>query len=52
MNAGMSEAIATSAFGGSFNAQATATTNSTNLDVPALKDLPPKNTPVQHSQAQ
>ena len=48
MNAGMSESITASAFGGSFNAHVTATTNYTNqnTDGSALKDLPTKNTPV------
>lgn len=41
---GMSEAITTSAFGGSFNAQATVTTNSTNIDASAIKENFSKNT--------
>ena len=44
MNVGMSEAINASAFGGSFNAHVTATTNYTNqnTDGSTLKDLPSK----------
>ncbi len=49
MNVGISEAITTSAFGGSFNAQATTTTNYTNTEASALKELPSKNTPLLQS---